>query len=90
MRFSGPRMIFSHPYMAISHLIETKKEKTLFLMQALYLCWIDDEYSELEREEIGRIGNELGVDLSELAEIETWVRQGIEWLGAGAALLGLE
>lgn len=27
MRFSGPRMIFSHPYMAISHLIETKKEK---------------------------------------------------------------
>ena len=29
MRFSGPRMIFSHPYMAISHLIETKKEKNV-------------------------------------------------------------
>ncbi len=27
MRFSGPRMIFSHPVMAIRHLIETKKEK---------------------------------------------------------------
>lgn len=27
MRFSGPRMIFHHPIMAISHLIETKKEK---------------------------------------------------------------
>ena len=27
MRFSGPRMIFSHPIMAIRHLIETKKEK---------------------------------------------------------------
>ena len=37
---------------------ETKREKTLFLMQALYLCWIDDEYSEMEREEIVRIGNE--------------------------------
>lgn len=27
MRFSGPRMIFHHPVMAVSHLIETKKEK---------------------------------------------------------------
>lgn len=27
MRFSGPRMIFYHPVLAISHLIESKKEK---------------------------------------------------------------
>ena len=27
MRFSGPRMIFHHPIMAIRHLIESKKEK---------------------------------------------------------------
>lgn len=27
MRFSGPRMIFTHPVMAISHVIESKKEK---------------------------------------------------------------
>ncbi len=27
MRFSGPRMIFSHPIMAIRHLIESKGEK---------------------------------------------------------------
>lgn len=27
MRFSGPRMLFSHPMMAISHVIESKKEK---------------------------------------------------------------
>ena len=27
MRFSGPRMIFSHPVMAVSHVIESKKEK---------------------------------------------------------------
>lgn len=27
MRFSGPRMIFSHPIMAVRHVIETKKEK---------------------------------------------------------------
>lgn len=27
MRFSGPRMIFHHPVMAISHLVESKKEK---------------------------------------------------------------
>lgn len=27
MRFSGPRMLFSHPVMAVSHVIESKKEK---------------------------------------------------------------
>ena len=27
MRFSGPRMIFHHPIMAIRHVIETKKEQ---------------------------------------------------------------
>lgn len=27
MRFSGPRMIFSHPILAVSHVIESKKEK---------------------------------------------------------------
>ena len=27
MRFSGPRMIFYHPILAIRHLIESKKEK---------------------------------------------------------------
>ena len=27
MRFSGPRMIFSHPIIAIRHVIESKKEK---------------------------------------------------------------
>ena len=27
MRFSGPRMIFYHPVMAIRHVIESKKEK---------------------------------------------------------------
>lgn len=27
MRFSGPRMVFYHPILAISHVIESKKEK---------------------------------------------------------------
>ena len=27
MRFSGPRMIFSHPVMAIRHVVESKREK---------------------------------------------------------------
>ena len=27
MRFSGPRMIFSHPVMAVRHVMESKKEK---------------------------------------------------------------
>ncbi len=27
MRFSGPRMIFHHPIMAVRHVVETKKER---------------------------------------------------------------
>ena len=27
MKFSGPRMIFHHPLMAVSHVVETRKEK---------------------------------------------------------------
>ena len=27
MRFSGPRMLFSHPVMALRHVIESRKEK---------------------------------------------------------------
>lgn len=27
MRFSGPRMIFHHPVMAVNHLIESRKER---------------------------------------------------------------
>lgn len=27
MAFSGPRMIFHHPFIAVSHVIESKKEK---------------------------------------------------------------
>lgn len=27
MRYSGPRMMFDHPVIAVKHLIETKKEK---------------------------------------------------------------
>lgn len=27
MRFSGPRMLFTHPIMAVRHVIESKKEK---------------------------------------------------------------
>lgn len=68
----------------------TKQEKILFLMQALYLCWVDDDYSDIEREEIITIGNELGVDQSEISKIEIWIKQGLEWMGVGAELLGLE
>ena len=33
MRFSGPRMIFHHPIMAIRHVIESKKEKKCMEVQ---------------------------------------------------------
>ena len=30
MRYSGPRMIFHHPVLAVKHLIESKKEKRFY------------------------------------------------------------
>ena len=33
MRFSGPRMLFSHPIMAMRHVIETKREKRRLEME---------------------------------------------------------
>lgn len=27
MRFSGPRMLYHHPYLAVQHMLESKKEK---------------------------------------------------------------
>lgn len=68
----------------------SSQEKTLFLMQALYLCWLDDDYSETERKEIIEIGNELGISPAEIEKIEAWIKQGIEWLGDGAEMLRLE
>lgn len=68
----------------------TKQEKSLFLMQALYMCWLDDEYSDAERKEIIKIGNDFGIDLAEIKTIESWIKQGIEWMSAGAELIGLE
>ena len=35
MRFSGPRMIFHHPVMAIRHVIESKKEKKRLEKEAM-------------------------------------------------------
>lgn len=69
---------------------ETKQEKILFLMQALYMCWLDNDYSEAERDEIVTIGTELGIEEPELGIIETWIKQGIEWMRTGATLLNLE
>lgn len=35
MRYSGPRMITSHPILAISHVLETKREKRKLKKEAL-------------------------------------------------------
>lgn len=35
MRFSGPRMMFYHPVVAIRHLLETKKEKKRLMEENL-------------------------------------------------------
>lgn len=68
----------------------TNQEKMLFLMQALYMCWIDSDYSAAERKAIITIAAELGVSITEIEAIESWVKEGIDWMRAGASLLGLE
>lgn len=69
---------------------KTKQEKSLFLIQALYMCWIDNDYSDAEREAIITLGINFGIDQTEIESIESWVKQGIDWMKAGSELIGLK
>lgn len=68
---------------------ETDKEKMFFLVQAVQLCWVDNDYSMPEREDMRNICQELNISIEALEAVEKWAYEGIEWNRRGKALLEL-
>ena len=61
-----------------------------FIVQAVQLCWIDDDYVEVERIEMRTISNELNISLKSLEKVEAWVEEGMKWNKKGDELLKLK
>ena len=68
---------------------ETDREKMFFLIQAVQLCWVDNNYSDAEQEELRNICREITITEKALKAVETWVQEGVEWNKRGEALLEL-
>lgn len=68
---------------------ETDREKMFFLIQAVQLCWVDNNYSKAEQEELKAICQEIAISEEALRAVEAWAREGIEWNKRGETLLGL-
>lgn len=68
---------------------KTDKEKLFFLIQAVQLCLIDGDYSDVEKKEIRNICTEIRISHQALCEIESWAYEGIAWNKRGEALLNL-
>ncbi|MBD5507482.1 MAG: hypothetical protein HDR05_05415 [Lachnospiraceae bacterium] len=68
---------------------ETDREKMFFLVQAVQLCWVDNDYSDTERNEIRDMCQEMGISVEALEKVEQWVSEGMEWNKRGEALLEL-
>ena len=64
--------------------------KRLALVYATRLSVVDELYDEDEWLGIRQIGDTLGIPDSEVADIEDWVRRGLEWEDDGRELLHLE
>lgn len=68
---------------------ETNVEKMFFFIQAIQLCWVDNEYTNAEKQEIQSIANELGISAVALQTVENWAYEGIQWNRRGDDLLKL-
>ena len=64
--------------------------KRIGLVYVIRLSFVDALYQEDEWLGVREIGDTLGVPDSEVADLEDWVRRGLEWEEEGRKLLGLE
>lgn len=67
----------------------TDREKMFFLIQAVQLCWVDNNYSEAEQKELRNICQQIDISEEALREVEAWAQEGVEWNKRGEALLEL-
>lgn len=68
---------------------KTDREKMFFLIQAVQLCWVDNNYSEAERKELRDICQEIAISEESLKAVEVWAQEGVEWNKRGETLLEL-
>lgn len=68
---------------------KTNREKMFFLIQAVQLCWVDNNYSEAERKELRNICQEIAISEESLKAVEVWAEEGVEWNKRGETLLEL-
>lgn len=68
---------------------KTDREKMFFLIQAVQLCWVDNNYSEAERKELRNICWEIAISEESLKAVEVWAQEGVEWNKRGGMLLEL-
>ena len=68
---------------------EMDREKMFFLIQAVQLCWVDNNYSKAEQEELRIICQEIAISEEALRAVEAWAQEGIEWNKRGETLLAL-
>lgn len=66
---------------------DTSKEKMFFFIQAIQLCWVDDKYTDVEKQEMRSIAKELGISFTALETVEKWAYEGIVWNKKSADLL---
>lgn len=74
---------------AITLEFETDREKMFFLIQAVQLCWVDNNYSEAEQNELRSICREITISEEALKAVEAWAQEGVEWNKRGETLLEL-
>lgn len=74
---------------AITLEFETDREKMFFLIQAVQLCWVDNNYSEAEQNELRSICREITISEEALKAVEAWAQEGVEWNRRGETLLEL-
>lgn len=68
---------------------KTDREKMFFLIQAVQLCWVDNNYSETEQKELRNICQEIAISEESLKAVEVWAKEGVEWNKRGETLLEL-
>lgn len=64
-----------------------KRIALFFLQEAIQICYVDNKYDHLEKNEIKKIAEELNIDTDSLVSIENWVEEGYKWKAKGADLL---
>lgn len=69
---------------------ETKKQAIAFFIEAMNLCYIDNEFQPEEKGLMNTISDKLGISKESIMKIEDWILRGKKWSSEYFDLLNLE